>query len=82
MELDAIGKAITEYHLVPLVSHSNMGLEVTMQRVDGSGKLSTQPMPDVLAKTRQNHQIHNEFAQTQLKLVTPATADVDALMAY
>ncbi len=82
MELDAIGKAITEYHLVPLVSHSNMGLEVTMQRVDGSGKLSTQPMPNALAKTRQNHQIHNDFAQTQLKLVTPATADVDALMAY
>lgn len=82
MELDAIGKAITEYHLVPLVSHSNMGLEVTMQRVDGSGKLSTQPMPEALEKTRQNHQIHNEFAQTQLKLVTPATADVDALMAY
>ncbi|RRK10763.1 bifunctional glutamate--cysteine ligase GshA/glutathione synthetase GshB [Lactiplantibacillus garii] len=82
MELDAIGKAITEYHLVPLVSHSNLGLEVTMQRVDGSGHLSTQPYPQALGTPSENHQIHNDFAQTRLKLTTPATADVNALMAY
>ncbi|ETY73780.1 bifunctional glutamate--cysteine ligase GshA/glutathione synthetase GshB [Lactiplantibacillus fabifermentans] len=82
MELDAVGKAIEQYHLVPLVSHSNMGLEVTMQRVNGHGELSTQPYPAIFGDQRQNRQIHNAFAQTQLKMTTPAMNDVSQLMAY
>ncbi|MFC6181435.1 bifunctional glutamate--cysteine ligase GshA/glutathione synthetase GshB [Lactiplantibacillus daowaiensis] len=82
MELDAVGKAIMQYHLVPLVSHSNLGLEVTMQRVDEQGHLSTQPYPKALGNQQQNHQLHNDFAQTQLKISTPAMSDLSALMNY
>lgn len=82
MEVDAVGKAIMQYRLVPLVSHSNIGLEVTMQRVNAQGELSTQPYPKVFGDQRQNRQIHNAFAQTQLKLTTPAMADLTSLMAY
>ncbi|WP_265477901.1 hypothetical protein [Lactiplantibacillus plantarum] len=39
MELDAVGKAIVQYHLVPLVHQANLGLEVTMHRVDDHGHL-------------------------------------------
>lgn len=82
MEVDAIGKAMMQYQLVPLVSQSNVGLEVTMQRVNAQGKLSTQPYPQVFGSQRQNPQIHNAFAQTQLKLTTPAMADLSSLMSY
>ena len=41
MELDAVGKAIVQYHLVPLVHQANLGLEVTMHRVDDHGHLAT-----------------------------------------
>lgn len=41
MELDAVGKAIVQYHLVPLVHQANLGLEVTMHRVDAHGHLAT-----------------------------------------
>ncbi|MFD1421928.1 bifunctional glutamate--cysteine ligase GshA/glutathione synthetase GshB [Lactiplantibacillus songbeiensis] len=82
MELDAVGKAIQQYHLVPLMSHSNLGLEVTMQRVDMHGTLSTQPTPQAFSNQRKNQQIHQGFAQTQLKVSTPAMPDLTALMAY
>lgn len=82
MELDAIGKAIMEAHLVPLMSQTNLGLEVTMQRVNSHGELSTQPYPQAFGNQRQNRQIHNGFAQTQLKLTTPAMTAISALMDY
>lgn len=82
MALDAVGQAIKQYHLVPLVSQSNLGLEVTMQRVDGQGHLSTQPYPKAFGNQRHNRQLHAGFAQTQLKFMTPAMADLSKLMAY
>ncbi|MFC6294736.1 bifunctional glutamate--cysteine ligase GshA/glutathione synthetase GshB [Lactiplantibacillus daoliensis] len=82
MEVDAVGKAIMQYQLVPLVGQSNLGLEVTMQRVNAQGGLSKQPYPRVFGTRQQNHQIHSTFAQTQLKLTTPAMADLSALMSY
>ncbi|BDZ31393.1 bifunctional glutamate--cysteine ligase GshA/glutathione synthetase GshB [Lactiplantibacillus sp. WILCCON 0030] len=82
MEVDAVGKAIMHYQLVPLVSQSNLGLEVTMQRVNAQGVLSMQPYPKVFGDQRQNPQIHNAFAQTQLKLTTPAMSDLTKLLAY
>lgn len=45
MELDAVGKAIVQYHLVPLVHQANLGLEVTMHRVDAHGHLATTAHP-------------------------------------
>lgn len=82
MEVDAVGKAIMQYQLVPLVSHSNLGLEVTMQRVTAAGDLSSQPNPKVFGTRQQNSQIQTGFAQTQLELTTPAMADLSALMSY
>ncbi|CAM3027068.1 bifunctional glutamate--cysteine ligase GshA/glutathione synthetase GshB [Lactiplantibacillus plajomi] len=81
MELDAIGKAIKTSHLVPLVSHSNLGLEVTMQRVASDGQLSTQAVPAAWTRSA-NRQLRAGFAQSQVKLTTPAMRDVSALMAY
>jgi len=82
MELDAIGKAIQQYHLVPLVSHMNLGLEVTMQRVDAQGALSTQPAPQVFEQAAKYSQLHTGVVPTQLKFSTPAMATLSDLMAY
>ncbi|WP_048000155.1 bifunctional glutamate--cysteine ligase GshA/glutathione synthetase GshB [Lactiplantibacillus herbarum] len=82
MELDAIGKAIMQYHLVPLVHQANMGLEVTMQRVNGQGNLSVNAHPQVFGDNQRNRQLRQGFSATQLKFSTPAMRDLSALMAY
>ncbi|AVK63384.1 bifunctional glutamate--cysteine ligase GshA/glutathione synthetase GshB [Lactobacillus sp. CBA3606] len=82
MKLDAVGQAIEHYQLVPLVHQMNLGLEVTMHRVNGQGELSPQPYPKAFGNQRKNQQLHNGFAQTQLKLTTPAFAAIKPLMAY
>ena len=82
MELDAVGNAIVQYQLVPLVHQANLGLEVTMHRVDTQGRLVTTPLPAAWKSAQQNHQIHAGFSASALKLSTPVRHDIPALMAY
>ncbi|MCT0220120.1 hypothetical protein EFM32_00570, partial [Lactiplantibacillus plantarum] len=67
MELDAVGKAIVQYHLVPLVHQANLGLEVTMHRVDAHGHLATTAHPQAFGSAQQNHQLRPGFSASALK---------------
>ncbi|QGX69423.1 bifunctional glutamate--cysteine ligase GshA/glutathione synthetase GshB [Lactiplantibacillus plantarum] len=82
MELDAVGKAIVQYHLVPLVHQANLGLEVTMHRVDDHGHLATTAHPQAFGSAQQNHQLRPGFSASALKFTTPVRRDIPALMAY
>lgn len=82
MELDAVGKAIVKYHLVPLVHQTNLGLEVTMYRVDAQGHLATTAHPQAFGSAQQNRQLRPGFSASALKFSTPVRRDIPALMAY
>ncbi|MFB9770199.1 bifunctional glutamate--cysteine ligase GshA/glutathione synthetase GshB [Lactiplantibacillus modestisalitolerans] len=82
MELDAIGKAIVKDHLVPLLSQTSFGLEVTMQRVDDHGQLATTAAPSALGALGKNRQVRVGTTPGQLELVTPAMRQLPDLMAY
>ena len=81
MELDAVGKAIVQYHLVPLVHQTNLGLEVTMQRVDRQGHLATTLHPQKFGSPQQNRQLRPGFAASTLKIATPVRHTIPTLMA-
>lgn len=81
MELDAVGKAIVQYHLVPLVHQTNLGLEVTMQRIDRQGHLATTLHPQKFGNPQQNRQLRPGFAASTLKMVTPVRHTIPTLMA-
>ena len=82
MELDAVGKAIVQYQLVPLVHQANLGLEVTMHRVDSHGCLAATRHPHAFGSAHQNQQLRPGFSASALKFSTPVRRDIPALMAY
>lgn len=75
-----IGQTIYENEAVAKTSDFTVGLEIEMQRIDGSGQLSQEPYPAGIGDERTNPWITNDFLETMSETVTPsAKHSLDAI---
>lgn len=75
-----IGQTIYENEAVAKTSDFTVGLEIEMQRIDGSGQLSQEPYPAGIGDEQTNPWITNDFLETMSETVTPsAKHSLDAI---